>query len=461
MSSYLSWYDGASADECVVVLLCHGEAYPLVNEAPYTIANNNASYELATTRKAFGFGSLRAKAATTTRSARTIDYTGAPGGGIESTNGKFTIEFRFSRIGGSGAADGTTLWSHDFYLEFDTGAWLQFTQYNGTGPNSVGYRLAIDDGIGGYDDYEFSDYTWSGDAFHAVAISIDGGALRLLFDGTTLETHTLSVSIPAGALLTLLTFGGLLDTERMDEARVIVGRAAYSADYTPTTAGWLTADCDSGTGDPYLSNVLLLMNAAATNTTDATGQQTLSVTGSVPINSTQTLFGANTYELDTSGDYIAVSNNAFFCAPADAQEWTIEGWAYITDAVDSTSHIIFSTPFTVQMATMACTDIASSAYTASGTAIALNQWVHWAFVRDNSGATSILRRYIGGVQDGVSLTFGLTEQVTNTGSFGQVMGRVGSFEPKGSFCHHRWTMGVCRYPGGTTFTPPTAAFPTT
>jgi hypothetical protein len=218
---------------------------------------------------------------------------------------------------------------------------------------------------------------------------------------------------------------------------------------------------DGPPSDPHWGSVLLLMNGASTNTTDASGNQTLSVTGSVPINSTQTLFGANTYELDTSGDYIAVSNNAFFCAPADAQEWTIEGWAYITDAVDSTSHIILSTPFLVQMATMSCTDIASSSYTASGTAIALNQWVHWAFVRDNSGATSILRRYIGGVQDGVSLTFGLTEQVTNTGAFGQVMGRVGLYEPKGSFCHHRWTMGVCRYPGGTTFTPPTAAFPTT
>lgn len=213
--------------------------------------------------------------------------------------------------------------------------------------------------------------------------------------------------------------------------------------------------------DPHWGKVLLLMNAASTNTTDASGNQTLSVTGSVPINSTQTLFGGNTYELDTAGDYIAVSNNAFFCAPADAQEWTIEGWAYITDYVHSTSHMIFNTPLVVQMADMSCTDIASSSYTISGTAIPLNQWVHWAFVRDNSvGGQSRLRRYIGGVQDGVSAAFTLTDQVTNTASFGQVMGRVGLFEPKGSFCHFRWTMGVCRYPGGTTFSVPTAPFPT-
>ena len=218
---------------------------------------------------------------------------------------------------------------------------------------------------------------------------------------------------------------------------------------------------DGPTGDPHWGSVLLLQNAQGTSTTDAAGLQTLTQNGSVPINSTRTLFGRNTYEVAAAGNWISVANASFFSTPADAQEWTIEGWAYITNIVDATAHLVFNDKLAVRVDGVSCPDINSGSYSAAGGNMAINQWVHWAFVRDNSsGGLGRLRRYLGGVQVASSATFALTDQMGNVAGFNSVMCRNGLYAPIGSFTDFRWTMGVCRYPGGTTFAVPTAAFPT-
>ena len=89
-------------------------------------------------------------------------------------------------------------------------------------------------------------------------------------------------------------------------------------------------------------------------------------------------------------------------------------------------------------------------------ALTINTWIHIAFVRD--GNTN--RQYINGVQNGTIDVTGLT---ADTNASPMVIGNLGSapLAPyfNGYIDDFRFTKGICRYPSGTTFTPPTAAFP--
>jgi hypothetical protein len=83
-----------------------------------------------------------------------------------------------------------------------------------------------------------------------------------------------------------------------------------------------------------------------------------------------------------------------------------------------------------------------------------NVWSHVAFVRD--GATT--RVYVNGVQQG---TAAVSTVVVNTSIYPVQLGTTGDtvFYYNGYIDDFRFTKGICRYPSGTTFTPPTAAFP--
>jgi hypothetical protein len=77
-----------------------------------------------------------------------------------------------------------------------------------------------------------------------------------------------------------------------------------------------------------------------------------------------------------------------------------------------------------------------------------------AVVRDNGTA----RFYIDGVQiDSIANTTNLNQQTSNVSYVG---GNPNGYTLTGYMDDFRVTNGVCRYPNGTTFTPPTAALPT-
>jgi hypothetical protein len=83
-------------------------------------------------------------------------------------------------------------------------------------------------------------------------------------------------------------------------------------------------------------------------------------------------------------------------------------------------------------------------------AVTNNQWVHLAVVRQGD----TFRVYKDGVQQGTGSTDSAAQSVGNITSFR--VGRNGDFYNKCLIDDIRVTKGVCRYPGGTTFTPPTA-----
>ena len=83
-------------------------------------------------------------------------------------------------------------------------------------------------------------------------------------------------------------------------------------------------------------------------------------------------------------------------------------------------------------------------------------WQHVALVKQSS----TLRLYVDGVQ-AASTTIGNGGTVNNAPDVFTI-GRGGAYNAdyyNGYVDDFRWTKGVARYPNGTTFTPPAAAFP--
>jgi hypothetical protein len=167
---------------------------------------------------------------------------------------------------------------------------------------------------------------------------------------------------------------------------------------------------------------------------------------------------------DGTGDTLSLADNAAFTLGSG--DFTIECWIYngttggdrwiaaqndSAGNVSSRSFAIYKTSgnkFAGQVGS------SSTPYVATSSAdLPLNQWVHVAFVRD--GNTT--RNYINGVQDGTANVTGVT---VNNSANQLVIGSLGessaSSRWEGYISNFRQVVGTCLYPGGTTFTPPTA-----
>jgi hypothetical protein len=86
-------------------------------------------------------------------------------------------------------------------------------------------------------------------------------------------------------------------------------------------------------------------------------------------------------------------------------------------------------------------------------AVADNQWVHLAVVRQGD----TFRTYRNGVQQATGTTDSAGQSLGSISALR--IGRSGDFYNKCLIDDFRVTKGVCRYPSGTTFTPPTVALP--
>lgn len=233
------WASAAAADPCVVVLLDHADAVPLVNRAPYPITTAS-NYAVDTTIKQFGVGSLKSNGGL---GQHIVNLTGQPGGGLSLTNGDLTIEHRFRRAGGSGTP-GIDLWHYYVFLELGSGGWVQFSIFSSTGGSGShqGFRVELQDGTN-YDELIAQEFPLTDSEFHACSMSISSNVARIFLDGALLGSKTLAYSV-SGQRLTRIFYGDVADTERVDETRVMLNRAAYTAAYTPAATAFLTTSCD-------------------------------------------------------------------------------------------------------------------------------------------------------------------------------------------------------------------------
>lgn len=225
-----------------------------------------------------------------------------------------------------------------------------------------------------------------------------------------------------------------------------------------------------GGGDPYWANVVSLLNFpgadGSTSILDAKGK-TWTAYGNAQID---TDYGPSLL-LDGSGDYAYTPDSADFNFASSL--FTVEGGfresargvirqiigQHTTQGGQETdcSFLILSDNGYLKFQFF----IGFTYYTVANTAQhALNTIHHYAAVRD---ASNVFRLYLNGIQVASLTQSGTINNSSQRLTIGAVM-KDGAPDPGGYYFNgrimpHRITTGVCRYPSGTTFTPPSAPFP--
>lgn len=213
----------------------------------------------------------------------------------------------------------------------------------------------------------------------------------------------------------------------------------------------------SSNGDKYFSNVSLLLPFDGAN--GSTGfydaspvPKAVTTSGNTTISTTQSKFGGSSGYFDGTGDYLTFSDSSYFNFPED---FTMECWinaSYYTAGIIGTTSfapigiVILSGKLGISHAgsvTSGTTDV----YTLGG-------WHHVALVRVKSSNTAYL--YVDGILEATKT--GVSDSFSSTGF---TVGRapdVVFFSFTGYIDSVRVTKGIARYT--TSFTPPTAPFPT-
>lgn len=225
----------------------------------------------------------------------------------------------------------------------------------------------------------------------------------------------------------------------------------------------MMAQPTGGGTDPYWSNVSALLHFeganGSTTFTDQTGK-TWTATGDAQISTTQFKYGASSgvWPDSVSAPLICTSSSVITLA----SDFTVEYWVYqATNGSTLRVHAHFFNNagtnnglniYRNADSGMLQVDNGLTATTAGTIAIALNTWTHIAVVRDSG----TIRGYVGGVQalSHAAQSYPATIDRSRIGAF-----KDGGYRYHGYMDDFRVTNGVCRYPGGTTFTPPTAPFP--
>ena len=211
--------------------------------------------------------------------------------------------------------------------------------------------------------------------------------------------------------------------------------------------------------DPFGSLVVLLLRMDGANGSTSFVDSSLvpkAITrfGNTQVSTTIVKYGTGSGFFDGSGDYLR-SNHQF----NSGDTFTIEGWIYRTgspiqgtileigdiNGSPARGGLHFGT--TGAAGTFFCNNALAGAI--SGGTAPLNQWVHWAIVRNNN----ITTLYVGGAS--VGTTTQTISPINNIFSIGGAPNY--NFYMQGYLDEFRITYGFARYTSN--FTPPTSAFP--
>ena len=285
-----------------------------------------------------------------------------------------------------------------------------------------------------------------------VAIARVGTACTLYYNGVSVATATSSASFSAGtAWIAADETPGNYFTGYLSDLRLVKGTAVYTTNFTPPTAPLIAI--------PGTALLLPFTNAAIYDNTMLNNFETV---GSAQISTSVFKYGTGALKFNGTTDYLPTP--AKTALTLGSGDFTIECWIYPTtgggaqyfigqcdSAGANASVLMYKTP----ASKLGCWVYYPTAINIISTAtLSSNVWTHVALVRNGS----TLRQYINGVQDGTDATIGTSAIFTSSNAF--------SIGAAGEYITTRWTgylddvritKGICRYPSGTTFTPPTSA----
>jgi len=280
-----------------------------------------------------------------------------------------------------------------------------------------------------------------------MAVTRVGTTLTYYINGVASGTGTSSANISETTNKVMQGFGGITNSPigYISNLRTVVGTAVYTANFTPPTAPVAA-----------ITNTSLLLNFTNAGIIDNTMMNNLETVGDAKISTTQSKFGGSSMYFDGTGDYLSIPNNTWMNL---GTTFTIEFWFYRTlnQAMRIISRQDSSPPYNGY--NISYGEVAGQWYfDASATSITFadggltNQWVHYAWVVNGTSGTV----YRNGVSVGTATQ---TAQTPSTNTTLLVGAREGPTNYLGGYIDDlRITKGVARYT--TTFTAPTAAFPT-
>lgn len=246
---------------------------------------------------------------------------------------------------------------------------------------------------------------------------------------------------------------------------------------------WVGGDSPAVITDASFGSVQLLlhMNGSTGSVvfTDVKGH-TVTASGNAQISTAQSKFGGASGLFDGTGDYLTVTNSSDFNMPdnggttgsPNVTPFTWETWTYFAsgsnvkspltiglDTTYGTSHIYSIWRDSDNKLKLLRQINGTGIYRITGaTTVTQNAWHHVAWVREaNNGHTMFLDGVKEGSQyfplngSGINSDFALTPIKITLGAFFD--GATYSLSLDGNLDEFRFTNGVCRYPGGTTFTP--------
>jgi len=285
-------------------------------------------------------------------------------------------------------------------------------------------------------------------AWNHVVACRSGTTLSVFLNGTRIGTVTNSTNLSSTNDIRVGAYASGTDpiAGYLSGVRVVKGSSVYDP-----SASTLTVPTTPPTA---ISNTSFLLNYTNGGITDATAKNVLETGGGAAISTAQSKFGGSSMAFDGTGDYVFSPSSINYTLASD---FTIEGWAYINASGNyrffTIGDTVNTTGIEIYVSSGNYVVYSNGSVRITGSTATRQSWTHLAVVRSGSTVTLYINGSASGSTWSTSGTFSGTCYVGAEYYNGSL-----TSDTNGYIDDFRITKGYARYT--TTFTPPTAAFPT-